>query len=255
MSKHSHPGNTGENPQTDSRRAGDHPQEITGSVRISGQVEAHLPPDLAKKKETADEKKESREKRKFIVECVTMGLVAIYASLTAWQGCESSQLVRTAQDTYNAVDRPYVGIGGLDVFLLQREPDGQLSVIRDSLKRGHANQMSFSIDVKNFGSVPALDVVTHIDARDNGSPISVEGVPDKGSELFPGNSFSMGGMAGFNVYPAIASGKSIFQFDLHISYNYAHQSYQYCVREQYSPQYVKFMNLGDMCGAPWATGR
>jgi hypothetical protein len=58
---------------------------VTGDIHVRGEIETKIPPNLAKKRDTAEEKKETREKRRFVVEVLTLIFVIIYAGITFFQ--------------------------------------------------------------------------------------------------------------------------------------------------------------------------
>ena len=53
--------------------------DITGSIHVAREIETKLPPDLEKKRNAAEEKKEARDKKRFVVEWVTLVFVIVYA--------------------------------------------------------------------------------------------------------------------------------------------------------------------------------
>ena len=181
-------------------------------------------------------------------------LLVLTAGFTGWQGWMNRQLVKTAQDTYNAVDRPYVGVAGVGVVLLRPSPGGGFTKIDKLEDRQLATRMSIAIEVKNFGSVPAFNVANSIKAGMDGMPVSIDPNTStkQGSELFPTQTLSLGVSVGEASYPKLASEESVLQVDVPISYRYGSQTYTYCEREQYESKTIGFLSLGAICGQPWA---
>jgi hypothetical protein len=86
-SKHLKPGASKKNPRGNEHDRGDSMQDITGSVRVTGEIETHVPSSIIKERKAAEEKKDSRDKNRFTVECVTAVLLAIYAGITLLMYC------------------------------------------------------------------------------------------------------------------------------------------------------------------------
>ncbi len=252
-SKHPKPG--GNKPHSRPHQAGGEHNQCNwdGNARVTGELEVEFKPNLIAQHKAEQEENTSHNKKTRRVAWLTLIAVIIYAGLTAWQGWQTRSLVRTAQDTYNAVDRPYVGTDGASAILLRMDGKGKITRVGEE-DRASANMMSFNFEIKNYGAVPALNKVTHIETRIDGVFIPTSHVSDRGSEMFPGETFELPGSAGIDIYPAIASGKSVFQVDIRNTYEYAGRSYEYCEREQYYPLAAGFINLGPMCGQPWTKG-
>ena len=68
------------------------------------------PPDLAKKNDAADKKKEARDKLRLRVEVSGLIIVIIYAGLTAWQACSTQRIVILTRDQYHVDQRAWVGV-------------------------------------------------------------------------------------------------------------------------------------------------
>jgi hypothetical protein len=58
--------------------------DIPGSIDVRGVIETKLPPNLQKERDAAEEKKEVRDKRRFVIEGLTLIFAIIYAVLTGW---------------------------------------------------------------------------------------------------------------------------------------------------------------------------
>ena len=93
-----------------------------GSAIVSGKVEAGFPPNLAEKHEAANHEQDSWNRKKFRVELATAILLLIYTTIAAWQGCLSRNLVITANKTFEAANRPYVGLDGVGVIFVAGDP-------------------------------------------------------------------------------------------------------------------------------------
>ena len=226
---------------------------ISGNIHVTGEIETHVPPKLAEERNTSEKKKDTRDSRRFIVECVTVVLIAIYASLTALLGCQTHKLVKTAQDTYNATDRPYIGAAPLPVEFFRIDESGKVIIIQRP--ESGVTGMAFGIGIKNYGSVPGEDVVADMDARLNGEKVPGIKVPANATELFPSELVAFPGRITGKYYQSIVNETGILQINLSVDYAYAGKTYHYCEREQYAPGAAGFMNLGTSCDDPWATAK
>ncbi len=182
-----------------------------------------------------------------IIGWLTLIAVVIYAFLTFL-------LVKNGQDTYDAVDRPYVGVERTTPTFFLNGPSGSVVDPKTVLSNpATANFMRIDIAIKNFGSVPGLDVNPIIDARLNGKQIAPSNpLPYKGFELFPGHSYLVTVDLGPNIFPHVASGSPVFQMDITVHYRYGNKTYEYCERRQYMPQLAAFLDRGPICNYPWA---
>jgi hypothetical protein len=98
-------------------------RKISGDIHVRGQIEADVPESLIEKYKTARNENTPRDNARFIVECITLGLVFLYAALTAIQSCESvksADAAKSAADTaaktlaqsiiqFAKEQRPYIG--------------------------------------------------------------------------------------------------------------------------------------------------
>lgn len=90
---------------TDPNQAGgEQKRKIDGKVHVSGEIEIHVPPDVHKQQTAADNKKDAREKRKEVIDGVTLFFVVIVAGLSAVQtrqSIRSADAAKTAADAAN----------------------------------------------------------------------------------------------------------------------------------------------------------
>lgn len=121
---------------------------VSGDIRVSGEIETKLPPDFIEKCNADGKKSEARENKRFIVEIVTVILVFIYAGLTAWQASSASgQLKEARRSTDAAVQNFQMG---------QRAWIGTSSAeIPDPVPE---KALVWRITYKNFGNSPAMNV-------------------------------------------------------------------------------------------------
>lgn len=89
-------------------------RHIDGSVTVHGQLETHLPPDLQQKQDAREEQQDGRDKKKFIVEVLTLISVTIYAGLTLWQACLIRESNRTSHEAFQISQRSSITVGRKD---------------------------------------------------------------------------------------------------------------------------------------------
>lgn len=83
---------------------------VKDNIHVTGEVETRLPPELAKKRETAKEKQEVRDKLRFGVEVAGLVFIIIYAGLTAWTASSTQDQLKVSQRSFLVGERPWVSI-------------------------------------------------------------------------------------------------------------------------------------------------
>ena len=78
-------------------KAADHERHVSGNINVSGEIEAKRPPDLTQEHKTERKEDAAHEKKTFVMECITLFIVTIYAGLTAWQGCSTQNAAKAAK--------------------------------------------------------------------------------------------------------------------------------------------------------------
>jgi hypothetical protein len=193
MSKHSKPGGDKPHPSPHQDSAQHHHCDIKSSICVRGVIEAKLPPDLENKRDAAEKKKESREKKRFVVEILTLISVIIYAGLTALMYCSTKQsadaatsAAKTAASQLELAERPWVTadfeIAGPLVF----DQSGA--------------HIAVSIKLRNVGTTPAIHVVPQIGLF----PIqTIENIPNLQKRLGCGTGFppTVGIGVGTTIFP------------------------------------------------------
>ena len=145
-----------------------HERHISGSINVRGEIETKRPPDLVKEHATERKEDAAHEKKKFVVECITLAVVAIYAGLTAWQGCSTKTAADAAQsaaitadatlksskEQFRTDERPYLWAGPKAAF---SDTKGQgvifIPVGNDKVS------VNIAVDVVNSGKSPAIEVI------------------------------------------------------------------------------------------------
>jgi hypothetical protein len=223
---------------------------FSGSVNVHGEVQVDLHPDVKQADAAKEKKNDSRESTKRILEVSTLLAVLLYSSLTWWQGCMTRKLVKTAQDTFETSNRPYVGLSGFSVKHMGLDSNGR-QFLEDS-KTDRTTSMVFRAAVKNYGTIPGENFFVNIDFRIDGAKYGVLLVPSPHTEIYPSEvRFVQDGIVE-DRYSAVMQGNAIAQFNLTISYDGpGHKRYGDCTRFQYLPSINDFGGLGAICDTPW----
>lgn len=87
-------------------------RHIDGSVRVSGQIEVHPPPDSMEEDKADRGDQKTHRNKAYVVSLLTLGSVIVYAGITFWQGCMSRELIDDTNKHFQADQRPYVWYGG-----------------------------------------------------------------------------------------------------------------------------------------------
>jgi len=223
-----------------------------GETVVHGKMAIALPNEYFEQKHSSQQEVRTSSNRQLLVNWLTFGAVLIYAGLTAWLGFLTRDLVQTSQRTYEASNRPYVGINDIVVMYADVGPQGTKEAefttrpITD-VKKMSSSAFMFDIEVKNFGSVPGEN--TRIDRKTffGGSELSTPSIPDKPSTIFPSQTLTIRGVMGRDYYSAIMLGtKTLVQY-VTISYDGPSHRYSYCAKEQFNPKSKHFMDLGPIC--------
>lgn len=128
-------------------KAADRECHVSGNIYVRGEIETKRPPDLTKEHNTERKEDNSRQNKKFVIEVVTLIVVAIYAGLTSWQGCSTKRAAdaaKTAADTAVAEARPVIWL--MNNF-------GQ-----PAYQPAPSRQITWELHFKNYGKTPASDV-------------------------------------------------------------------------------------------------
>jgi len=131
-------------------------RHIDGSISVRGEVEAKLPPGLIQKHEAEREEDKASNKKKFVVEIVTLVVVAIYAGLNGIQTC----LIRKQ---FIAEQRPFVWIKPQDVVF-----------DRDWQSKQHVPPIRWDVWAFNYGKTPALNARLCVNVTITNTPSEIE---------------------------------------------------------------------------------
>lgn len=175
---------------------------------------------------------------------------AAYGAVAFWQSYETRTLVKTAQDTYTAIDRPYVGIDTVDRAFIKLDAHGNVINLGGNAKGAQA--MGYRIGTKNYGSVPAEKF-----SSESKMTIGDEQVPGiyaskTPGELFPGQTVFFVVSVGQSSYEDVIYGRKRLSLFVHLTYQYAGKSYEYCEKQQYEvgPR-SSLVSAGVDCSPGW----
>jgi hypothetical protein len=122
-----------------------HERHIEGSIHVRGEIEAQRPPNLTQEHNAERKEDNAREKKKYVVEVITLILIAIYALITFFQACLTKRGIDNNAAQFLAENRPW----------LECTPESDVDYL---------NYFRVLVRVQNTGKTPATHV-TDIDAR------------------------------------------------------------------------------------------
>ena len=168
--------------------ADNYERHVDGSINVRGEVEVKLPPGFPEKCSTKSTK-DNRDRKRFVVEILTLIVLAIYAALTAWQACLTRDIAKIAQKQLALARRPVVGLAdSLDAFSasdIRFNPNGDAFADYVISAKNYSNNPA-----QNIGSFAVLLVTDEINTIHEFQKTTcgehVVGNRDMGMILFPG---------------------------------------------------------------------
>jgi hypothetical protein len=130
--------------------------DVSGNIHVRGEIETHVPDDVKKKREAAEEKKEARDKFRLCVEITGLIIVIIYAGLTCWQAWETHNAVIAAQIANTNAGKALSEAH--NQFVQQERP--YIWITRPNFNPLRPGKLSGSVSLRNFGKSPALNIKT-----------------------------------------------------------------------------------------------
>lgn len=115
-----------------------------------GAREVTVPPQVVRKQDAAEEKKETRDRKRYRLEVAGLIAVIIYAGLTWWLALTSQRAVDQSASFFIQQTRPWVGLS--TPIVITKISGGSTS-----------QQMEFSTTIKNFGQFPAFYVIPDVE--------------------------------------------------------------------------------------------
>jgi hypothetical protein len=136
---------------------GEQHRKVTGKVRVQGEVEIHLPPDVKKENAAAHQKSETRETIRQWIEGITLIFVIIVAAMGGIQSCQAIKSANAAKKSADVASSaliltraqvlPAIVVERMDI----RQPliPGQPTPIANSFKNVGG---SLAFDVRSFST-------------------------------------------------------------------------------------------------------
>jgi hypothetical protein len=156
-----------------------------------------------------------------MLEGLTLAAVVVYAGLTFWQVWLTRQAVDIARNTFDTVNRPYVGIAGNTPIIDSK-----------------AKKMAIRFPIKNFGTVPATDFLAGWKPTLNGKELIVR--YDESQQpgiLMPGEFTLLSGGIGVEHFDDVMVRLQPFDLEVVATYNGpGNHKYKYCAKLHYLPQ-------------------
>jgi hypothetical protein len=117
-------------------------RHVDGSIRVSGQIEVHPPPDSTKEETPEQKKARSYRFGNFVISVLTLIGVVIYAALTYWLGHMTRESINNNSKQFQIDQRPY---------LWTTNTIPQITITE-------GQKMWANIELADFGKAPALKV-------------------------------------------------------------------------------------------------
>jgi hypothetical protein len=194
---------------------------------------------------TSQQSQESYHKKTLWVSVAGVLVVAAYTTVALWQGCSTRNLVTIANKTFEAANRPYVGVSKIDVAPVEIRPT--VAPNTNQPQTTEPNMLFFHVEIKNFGPVPGTNFLVRWRILLSGINQPFDKIPELPSTIFPTQPVSLFGHAGRRDYPAIMSGEKTLAVEVTIEYEGPSGHYKECSKHQYDSRFNAFLDLGPMC--------
>ena len=176
---------------------------------------------------------------------MTLAVITLGAVLSSViNNYETKALVKTAQDTYETTNRPYVGLSTASATHAGLGNDGK--TFFSPQKTENTTQLNVSAVIKNFGSAPGEKFDPIWNAQIDGRIVQGHKVPAGPGIIFPNQEVVFAASFGEPDYSKIVSGTSTLQVTFDVKYEAHEKSYRYCTTQQYNPRSSAFINLGTL---------
>ncbi len=156
---------------------------------------------------------------------------------------QAKRSANIAQRTYDATNRPYVGMDGITISHMSLDANGVTHY--QPRKTKETAQMAFSVVIKNFGPIPGSNFSCDMKVFLDGVKLPGTKIADKPNTIYPTETFALSGATGTDSYPNIMNGKSILEIQVRIEYAGPSARYEECVRSHYDAEVNSFLALGD----------
>jgi hypothetical protein len=212
-------------------------RKISGKIHVNGEIEANIPSGVIEQYKAARQENTSRDNWRFLVECLTLIVVTIYAGLTlslarSSQKSADAAIVasKSAVASYDATVRPYLFMAGISTKVDSKPIN-----------------LTFNANLKNYGTIPAQAVTYSWVVVANGVSVPISHFPDQPQVLPPGETSSLVGSLGANNAPPIMDGSQPLLIYTAYSYSWRDKQESGCEKFMYSSTVKAFFNLGPTC--------
>jgi hypothetical protein len=180
---------------------------------------------------------------KTALEVAAVITVVGYTTVACFQLRAMLEANKLAQKTFDAAQRPYIGINTVESSYHSRSDSGE-DVVADRPSK-KTDGMAYQIDIKNFGPVPGTNFRTSPKAWFGGREVANSGtIPSSPPTMFPGQYISLKGQVANDDYKALMSKTKILIFQVRLGYDGPSAHYGYCEKWQYDPSMAGFFELG-----------
>jgi hypothetical protein len=237
-------------PQNKDQHGGKESNDRTVYVKVFPRIDSLE--DFRNDYNAAQKSNTSQAKKQLAWSVISAVLLFIYAGFTYWQGHSAQKLVRIAQATFDASNRPYIGVDGFDTVHFGHRPKQDRPKESEDFTSPNptpqTDHMLFRVVIKNFGPVPGTNFVAKWQIFADGKEIhpNVE-IPDKSAVLFPTQPTMLGGFLGGADYKSLIGGSLTLRMKIYISYDGPQKHYEECETVQYDHTVNRFLNLGSGC--------
>jgi hypothetical protein len=150
MNKHPKPGSDKPHPHPNQNSGQEQQRKISGDIHVRGEIEANVPESFIEKYKAVRNEQTPRDNARFVVECATLGLVFIYAGLTAIQSCQSLKSANAAESAAKTASR--------ELELSQRPwVDADTQIGGPLFYNVNGANFMFTFTLRNSGRLPALN--------------------------------------------------------------------------------------------------
>ena len=155
--RHKPKSNKNKSPATPNQESGE--ENMPQNIHVRGEIEISRSPSLTQVHNTERQEDATQDKKRYLVEVITLCFVIIVAGLTGWQGCLTRRYVGISQQAYDTTrtqfqldQRPYV----MPIaYELKDFPTGK------AIPPVKGHPFVVNIRIKNIGKSPALNVIIH----------------------------------------------------------------------------------------------
>jgi len=208
---------------------------------------SQLPPPHAHCQVTCKQEKNWWDKGKPFVEILGIALLAIYTGYTIKIFRANNKAAKIAQQTYDASERPYVGIEGVTYESFDK--NGKMADHRNIYFK-EATQLEVQSAIKNYGPVPGTNFDSDWALFIDDKHIEFSKLPEFGKTIFPSQEVGFNGAMARTLYQDLISRKIRASVEIRISYDGPSAHYGYCNLYQFLMPPGQFVDLGK-CTHQW----